>query len=248
MSKADIQAIQEIQAPKVSVVIPFYNCPYVQQAIESVLSQTYPHIELILVDDGSTRHTELLAPYMDRIRYFRKENGGTATALNEGLRRATGDYFCWLSSDDVFAPWKTEEQLRFMQQMNAEISCTKFNVINQEGTIIAYNNGLDPIKEKLFLQKMMQGCFVHGCTVMAKMSLLREAGEFDETLKYAHDYDLWMRIALRVPFHIMDMTLINYRMHDQMGTIQFSKEQQQEAKLVQQQYRQAVQDRIEALE
>lgn len=236
------------KASKVSVIIPFYNCPYVQEAIHSVLDQTYPHIELILVDDGSTKHTELIDPYKSHIRYIRKSNGGTATALNEGIRHATGEYFCWLSSDDAFAPWKTERQLRYMQQANADISCTKFNVINQDGKIVTYNSGLIFTDQKAFLKKMTQGCFVHGCTVMAKMDLFKKYGMFDESLKYAHDYDLWMRIATQVPFHMMDMTLINYRMHDQMGTIQFSKEQSLEAKQVQEKYQQAVQNRIRQLE
>ena len=61
--------------PKVTVIIPFYNCVYVQQAVESALAQTYPEIEVIVVDDGSTEHMDLLNPYVDRIRYIRKING-----------------------------------------------------------------------------------------------------------------------------------------------------------------------------
>lgn len=82
--------------PKVSIVIPFYNCAYIEQAVHSAIHQTYPHIEVIVVDDGSTEHVERLQPFMDSIRYIRKENGGTATALNEGIKHATGDYFVWL--------------------------------------------------------------------------------------------------------------------------------------------------------
>ena len=61
--------------PKVSIVIPFYNCAYIEQAVHSALNQTYPHIEVIVVDDGSTKHVEKLKPFMDRITYVRKENG-----------------------------------------------------------------------------------------------------------------------------------------------------------------------------
>jgi len=77
------------EEPKVSVIIPFYNCSYVDLAIQSVLNQSYPNIELIVVDDGSTLWLEKLTPFRDRIIYIQKDNGGTASALNKGIEVAT---------------------------------------------------------------------------------------------------------------------------------------------------------------
>ena len=71
--------------PSVTVVIPFYNCPYIHLAVSSALSQTYKNVEVIVVDDGSTKHQHLLEPFMKRIVYLQKTNGGTATALNYGM-------------------------------------------------------------------------------------------------------------------------------------------------------------------
>ena len=68
--------------PKVSIIIPFYNDSYIDQAVVSALYQTYPNIEIIVVDDGSTQHQYRLAPYLSRIIYLGKANGGTASALN----------------------------------------------------------------------------------------------------------------------------------------------------------------------
>ncbi len=95
-------------ARKVSVVITTYNrASYVRQAIDSVLCQTMKDFELIVVDDGSTDDTiEALAPYRDRIRYVRTENGGPARARNVGMALSRGDYVCWLDSDDLFHPAK----------------------------------------------------------------------------------------------------------------------------------------------
>ena len=71
--------------PKVSIIIPFYNCPYVDQAIKSALDQTYENIEIVVIDDGSTNYTEKSMPFKDKIIYIRKENGGIATALDRWL-------------------------------------------------------------------------------------------------------------------------------------------------------------------
>ena len=91
--------------PKVSIIIPVYNgANYVSEAIDSALAQTYKNIEIIVVNDGSSDDgaTEKIAKsYGDRIRYFAKENGGVSSALNFGIRQMTGEWFSWLSHDDL---------------------------------------------------------------------------------------------------------------------------------------------------
>jgi glycosyltransferase involved in cell wall biosynthesis len=105
--------------PKVSIVIPVYNgAEFMREAIDSALAQTYPHIEVIVVndgsrDDGATR--EIALSYGDRIRYFEKENGGVSSALNLGIRNMTGDYFSWLSHDDVYLPDKVLTSVRYLE-------------------------------------------------------------------------------------------------------------------------------------
>ena len=91
---------QQMQ-PTVSIIIPVYNgSNYLQEAIDSALAQTYPNCEILVINDGSCDEgkTEAIAlSYGDRIRYFKKENGGVASALNMGIRQMTGEYFSWLS-------------------------------------------------------------------------------------------------------------------------------------------------------
>ena len=88
-----------------------------REAIDSALNQTYQNIEVIVVNDGSKDNTEEIAlSYGDRIRYYNKENGGVSTALNLGIQEMTGDYFCFLPHDDVFAPQKIEKQIRAIQE------------------------------------------------------------------------------------------------------------------------------------
>lgn len=104
---------------KVSIVVPFFNCSYIDHALDSLTKQTYTNIEIIVVNDGSTKHTDKILPYLDKIIYIIKENGGTASALNVGIQQATGDYICWLSSDDIYDHHKIAIQLESMKTHNA---------------------------------------------------------------------------------------------------------------------------------
>ena len=96
---------------KVSVVIPTYNAEkYLRECIESVLAQTYKQIEIIAVNDGSTDNSlKILEEYSDKIKILSKPNGGTASALNLGIRNMKGEWFKWLSADDVLYPDAIEE-------------------------------------------------------------------------------------------------------------------------------------------
>ena len=110
--------------PLVSIVIPVYNgSNYMREAIDSALAQTYPNIEILVVNDGSIDDTrEIALSYGDRIRYFEKENGGVSTALNLGIRNMRGDYFSWLSHDDVYYPDKIGKQVEALKQQNPSLA------------------------------------------------------------------------------------------------------------------------------
>lgn len=113
---------------KVSVIIPFYShVDWLCEAIDSVLAQTYPIHEIILVDDGSKEDlTEIFAKYGDKIQYVRQENTGPATARNNGIRRATGDYIAFEDSDDVWLPTIVEKQVAFMNNSGVKWLHTGF--------------------------------------------------------------------------------------------------------------------------
>jgi len=120
----------------VSIVIPVYNgSDYLSSAIESALNQTYPKCEIIVVNDGSDDNglTEKIArSYGKKIKYAEQENGGVACALNHGIRIINGDYFAWLSHDDVFLPEKTEAQLNAIHRsgMRNGIAQSNYGFIN----------------------------------------------------------------------------------------------------------------------
>ena len=105
-------------APLVSVIIPTYNrAALLTEAVNSVLQQTYRNMEIIVIDDGSTDNTtEVMAGYGDRVRYTRRPNAGVNAARNLGLKQARGEFVALLDSDDLWAPFKLELQVRLMRQ------------------------------------------------------------------------------------------------------------------------------------
>lgn len=205
--------------PRVTIVIPFYNCGYVNQALQSALEQSYDSIEIIVVDDGSTIHRELLQPYLPYIYYLGKANGGTASALNHGIRHASGEYIAWLSSDDTFHKDKINNQISFMIEQSAYISHTNFNLINQYSQITSQRAGAVFSTVQEFYRCFLQGNPVNGCTVMFKKELFAQIGLFNELLTYTHDLDMWYRVMLAgYAFPYLNEVLVNYRWHDEMGT------------------------------
>ncbi len=214
---------------KVSIIIPTYNCPYVDQAIKSALNQTYHAIEVIVVNDGSTKYQEKIRPYLNKIRYVEKENGGTASALNIGIKNATGDYFAWLSSDDYYLPEKISKQMAFMKVRNADVSYSNFNLINPDNKVIKAFAGMKFPSKMEFYKSLQHCCPINGSTVMIKMDIFNRLGLFDETLRYTQDFDMWLRVVQHHEFHYLNEPLTLYRIHEEMGTKKYSQKQMEEA-------------------
>ncbi|UJF35785.1 glycosyltransferase [Paenibacillus hexagrammi] len=230
--------------PKVSIIIPFYNCQYVDQAIESALNQTYPNIEVVVVNDGSIRYTDKIRPYKNRIRYVEKSNGGTGSALNAGIRQASGEYFSWLSSDDLYEKDKVAKQIAYMQQTGASACYSSYVHIDAQNQVISGPAGIYYPNKMEFYRTMQRGCFINGCTVMLRMDVFRQVGLFNESLKYTQDYDLWMRVLFHFDFEYLNEPIVKYRVHEAMGTKNFEPAIQKEILKVQATYYQALEQRI----
>lgn len=220
--------------PKVSIVIPFYNCPFIDQALESAVNQTYSNIEIVLVNDGSTLHMDKLIPYRSRIRYIEQKNAGTGNALNTAIRNSTGAYVTWLSSDDIYYPDKVEKQLDYMLKHNAMFSFTNWDVIDASNRVLASSYGMRVKSKRELAETFLKGNPINGCTVMMNRKMLTVVELFDKSLPFTHDYDLWLRIMLagyEMPF--IDETLVKYRDHPQMGSRKHNAVIEQEIKGVQ---------------
>lgn len=209
---------------KVSIVIPVYNgSNYLGEAIDSALNQTYKNIEVIVVndgsaDDGATRRVADV--YAGRIRYFEKPNGGVASALNFGIAEMTGDYFSWLSHDDLYLPDKLESQLRCL----AACSCDREAIAYGNCAVFTHDPALareidaPDAHRKYFRYLLTTSGAVHGCTLLIPKSAFREH-RFDETKPTTQDYDMWFRLAKAFDFVKVNKTLVLSRQHPAQDSV-----------------------------
>lgn len=206
--------------PLVSIVIPVYNGEnYLKEAIESALAQTYKNIEIIVVNDGSSDNTEAIAKeYGNKIRYFKKKNGGVASALNLAIEKMEGEYFSWLSHDDLYFPQKIENQINFLSKQNNKkvVLFSNYLLINENGRKISeviINHKTTLIPE----YTLLRGC-INGITMLIPKEAFLECDNFNENLRCTQDYDLWHKFLKVYPFMHMTDILAKTRIHSLQDT------------------------------
>src|SRR5215211_7165408 len=205
--------------PAVTVVIPAYNASrYIAQALDSVQAQTFTGYEVIVVNDGSSDGYELeqlLRSHPLPIIYLSQENKGVSAARNAAIKIAKGEFYAQLDADDQWTPDYLETQLQILSD-NPDVA-----LVYPNATIIAdasedEREFMDVSRsegEVNFETLVRQQCTVMTC-VTARMSAIREAGMFDETLRSCEDFDLWLRIARnvgRIIYHHRKLAI--YRRH-----------------------------------
>lgn len=226
--------MNKMEKPLVSIVIPVYNgSNYVAQAIDSALRQSYENIEIIVVNDGSEdngKTDETVRSYGDKVRYISKENGGSSSALNAGINNMKGEWFSWLSHDDLYYDNKVERQIEFLnslcldkQQEYKHIFFTAADYINSEG---GYIKKADENKERLikeYIDAIPGNEYLiceptrfnfYGCGCLIHKKALSQAGLFDEGLRLINDLDMWYRLYEKgFHLHYMPESLVMGRLH-----------------------------------
>lgn len=204
----------------VSVIIPVYNGKnYLAEAVESVRAQTYPRIELIVVDDGSTDDTwQLIQSFGDSVRGIRKDNGGVASALNRGIEAAHGHSIAWLSHDDLFLPHKLERQVKFLEGSTEAGACyTDFRVIDSGGAVLrdmaTPSLGRNELRRHLFGRM-----FINGSTMLIRRRCFDEIGMFREELRTTQDAEMWLRLLDRWDIGRVPEVLGLQRTHPEQGS------------------------------
>jgi len=195
--------------PRVSAIITTYNRRnFVQEAVDSVLAQSYGDWELFLVDDGSIDGTgEALQGYGERLRYIFQENEGASAARNRGLELAQGDFIAFLDSDDLWMPQKLQVQVDFMDEHS---DC---QICYTDETWIRRGRRVNPKKRHAkysgeIYPHCLPLCIISPSSALMQRSLFEEVGVFDPALPVCEDYDLWLRVAARFPVFFIPQRLI----------------------------------------
>ncbi len=203
----------------VSVIIPTYNrSQFITKAVDSVLSQTYKNIELIVVNDGSTDDTEeKLQPYIDRIIYRKKENGGASSAVNAGLKIAKGKYVARLDDDDLFMPEKIERQVEVFEQ-NPDVgmvTCDCF-ITDEIGRYTSLAESPDFSQYGPFVTLLLNYT-LYQPTVMVRRECHDKVGFYRDNL--AQDYEMFLRISRYFDVGVVRKPLAKYRRHSSNITV-----------------------------
>ncbi len=214
--------------PIFTVIVPTYNqAQYLGEALDSLINQSFPFWEAVVVNDGSTDSTlEVINDYCkkdSRIRAYHKENGGVASALNVGIQNAKGEWICWLSSDDLFEPYKLE---------------THFEAINKHPDIKFFHTHwyllLDETKQKIApplwlaippiefqVTRFFWANYVHGNAIAVNRSVFEKVGLFNESFRQGQDFDMWLRISKSFVSYYIDKRTCITRIHKGQTTNSF---------------------------
>ena len=198
----------------VSIITPLYNSErFVGQTIESVLAQTYPHWEMIIVNDGSKdKGPEIVQQYADkdaRIRLLNQPNGGCASARNHGLREAKGRYYAFLDSDDYWDPTFLEEQIRVMEEKNTAIVTCCVRRVDEDGKEI-----LQPqiVPERMDYYDILKSCNLPCLATVIDTSKLHDIRFREELHNLRDDYALWLSLMKQTDYaYGNQQVLANYR-------------------------------------
>jgi glycosyltransferase involved in cell wall biosynthesis len=202
---------------KVSIVMPCYNAvKYLDDAINSLRTQTYGNLEILAVNDGSIddtqAHLERHASSDSRVRIFSQRNAGPSAARNTALRQASGEYICFLDADDVFVPDKIERQVRFLAEhpdvdlvySDYYTSDEELNLTALSATRIKYTNMVEAFAMRNWFPPLVP---------MFRSKLLAVVGEFDDSMRMAEDWDYWIRCAKVAVFAYLPGPMVIYRTH-----------------------------------
>jgi len=212
----------------VTVIIPVYNGEkFIRQTLDSVLAQDYSAIEILVVNDGSSDGTqEVLNSYSDRIHVVWQANQGVAEARNNGIRAAKGKYVCFCDSDDIWAPQKVSEQVRYLDT-HADVGMVYcdwfFWNADQDGNFSIpdefdmplFQQEIDSFESGWIYCQLLLDCICLTSTVMFRREIVEQVGFFNPEFLNGEDYDYWLRTSRVTQIHKLKAKRVLYRILQQ---------------------------------
>jgi len=218
--------------PLVSIITPSFNqsC-FLEHTILSVLNQTYPNIEYIVMDGGSRDGSvQILEMYSDRITYWEsKKDKGQAHAINKGLRMAKGDILGWINSDDILLSDSVQRIVNILEELpEIDVVYGKLERINSDGEFVP--TPILPKDRTTFSKEMIIGeCLVNQPGSFWRRRIMEKVGLLDESLQYALDYDWWIRLALSgANFYRLSDIVAQFRLSSSSKTVALTSEMAEE--------------------
>jgi glycosyltransferase involved in cell wall biosynthesis len=201
-----------------SIITPSYNqAVFIGQTIRSVLEQGMEDLEYIIVDGGSADGTiDILRSYEKHLRWISEPDKGLADAVNKGIGMAAGDIIGWLNSDDLYLPGTLQTVSDFFNDHpECKWLCGRGRIIDSSGKerwkwITRYKNSR---LKKFSIDKLLRENFISQPAVFFRKELFEKTGRLDLSLKYAMDYDLWLRFAKTAPPGVINLDLAKFRRH-----------------------------------
>lgn len=220
--------------PLVSIVVPTYNqAEYLTEAIASAQQQTYPNIEIVVVNDGSTDNTEdvlkKLSEQDSRIRFFNQSNKGFGGATNKAIQEAKGKYIAHLDSDDIFESVKIEHQLNALK--DCDIIHTAVQLIDKQGNPLMVMRGVDIDTDTFLAQMLFRNIMPNPNTMFGKREYFLDV-PCNEKYRRSIDYDRVLRLAAKYRFKYLDLPLTRWRRHDQNISNDLAKHKQEQLEIL----------------
>ena len=198
--------------PLVSIVTPSFNsAEFLEETIQSVLSQDYPRIEYLVMDGGSTDGSlAILESYRDRLRYITQPDNGTADAINRGFQQSHGEILAWLSADDSYFPGAVAvAAARLAADPGAAVVYGEGYWVDESGRTLARYPTVAPYSPAMFCRE----CSICQPAAFLRREAVEAVGLLDPALQSAFDYDLWIRLSRNYSFTAIPQFLARSRMH-----------------------------------
>lgn len=195
------RGVGDLTLAAVTVLLPTYNrCTLIDESIRSILGQTLPPSEIIVIDDGSTDDTErVVRSFAPRVTYVRKDNGGKSTALNHGLALVSGDFILVMDDDDLLPPTAIARHVAALTTTpGADFSYGRFSRFRGDAADAHASTDVEPVPaadERRLAIKLMERCYLTNPTWMVRAAAQRRAGRYSEELKRGQDFDMLLRLA-----------------------------------------------------